>query len=105
MGYVPAGSFYPPPEVDSAILRIILHPEPVVVGDSEGFFRLVRAAFAAPRKQIANSLAQGLGSSKAEVLPLLEKAAIVPGWRAETLALSEWARLWQVFSQARQPSC
>lgn len=105
VGYVPAGSFYPPPEVDSAILRIILHPEPVVVGDSEGFFRLVRAAFAAPRKQIANSLAQGLGSSKAEVLPLLEKAAIVPGRRAETLALSEWARLWQVFSQARQPSC
>ncbi len=105
VGYVPAGSFYPPPEVDSAILKIALHPEPVVaVGDSEGFFGLVRAGFAAPRKQIANSLAQGLGSSKAEVLPLLEKAAIVPRRRAETLALSEWARLWQVFSQTRQ-SC
>ncbi len=106
VGYVAAGSFYPPPEVDSAILKIDLHPEPVVaVGDSEGFFGLVRAGFAAPRKQIANSLAQGLGSSKAEVLPLLEKAAIVPRRRAETLALSEWARLWQVLSQARQPSC
>ncbi len=106
VGYVAAGSFYPPPEVDSAILKIALHPEPVVaVGDSEGFFGLVRAGFAAPRKQIANSLAQGLGISKDEVLPLLEKAALGPGRRAETLALSEWARLWRVFSQARQPSC
>jgi 16S rRNA (adenine1518-N6/adenine1519-N6)-dimethyltransferase len=106
VGYVPAGSFYPPPEVDSAILKIALHPEPVVaVGDSEGFFGLVRAGFAAPRKQIANSLAQGLGISKAEVLPILAGAAIVPRRRAETLALSEWARLWQVFSQVRQPSC
>jgi len=75
----------------------------VAVKDREGFFNLVRAGFAASRKQIANSLAQGLGIAKAEVLPLLEKADIVPKRRAETLALEEWARLWQVFSELRTP--
>ena len=104
VSYVPARCFYPAPEVSSAILKTVLYPEPAVaVKDREGFFNLVRAGFAASRKQIANSLAQGLGIAKAEVLPLLEKADIVPKRRAETLALEEWARLWQVFSELRTP--
>jgi len=104
VSHVPAQCFYPAPEVGSAILKIVLYPEPsVAVKDREGFFNLVRAGFAAARKQIANSLAQGLGIAKAEVLPLLEKADIVPKRRAETLALEEWARLWQVFSELRTP--
>jgi len=100
VSYVPARCFYPAPEVDSAILRVKLYPEPAVaVTDKESFFALVRAGFTASRKQIGNSLAQGLGLPKAEVLPLLEKASIVPQRRAETLTLNEWAQLWQVFTQ------
>jgi len=99
ISYVPAQCFYPAPEVDSAILRIDLYSQPAVAVTDEGsFFQLVRAGFAAPRKQMVNSLAQGLGLSKAEVLPLLERANIVSRRRAETLTLEEWARLWQVFS-------
>jgi len=98
VSYVPARCFYPPPEVDSAILRVAPYPQPrVEVTDESSFFKLVRAGFTASRKQICNSLAQGLGLPKAEVLPLLEKAGIVPRRRAETLSLDEWARLWQVF--------
>jgi len=97
VSYVLAESFYPPPEVDSAILRIALYPEPIVaVADTASFFALVRAGFSASRKQIVNSLAQGLGLSKAEVLVVLEKAGIAPQRRAETLSLDEWARLWQI---------
>ncbi len=100
VSYVPARCFYPTPEVDSAILRVKLYPEPAVaVTDKESFFALVRAGFTASRKQIGNSLAQGLGLPKAEVLPLLEKASIVPQRRAETLTLNEWAQLWQAFTQ------
>lgn len=99
---VPAEAFYPAPEVDSAVLRIDLYPEPAVaVSDEGGFFELVRAGFAAPRKQMANSLAQGLGLGKAQVLPLLEEADIAPSRRAETLALEEWARLWRVFEEKK----
>jgi len=102
ISYVPAQCFYPAPEVDSAILRIDLYPQPAVaVTDEDSFFSLVRAGFAAPRKQIGNSLAQGLGRQKGEVLSLLERADIAPQRRAETLTLEEWARLWRVFTQLR----
>lgn len=103
INYVPARSFYPAPNVDSAILRIDLYPRPVVdVTDNQSFFDLVRAGFCAARKQIANSLAQGLKLPKAEVLPLLEKADIASKRRAETLTLEEWARLWREFSKVRE---
>jgi 16S rRNA (adenine1518-N6/adenine1519-N6)-dimethyltransferase len=102
ISYVPASCFYPEPEVDSAILQVSLYPQPaVVVADEKGFFELVRAGFSAPRKQIANSLAQGLKLSKAEVLSLLARVDIIPQRRAETLTLDEWAQLWQIFTQVR----
>jgi len=98
---VPAQCFYPAPKVNSAILRIDPHPQPRVAVDEGGFFELVRAGFTAPRKQLVNSLAQGLGVSKADALSLLETAGIVSQRRAETLTLGEWARLWQVFKEKR----
>ncbi|MFC1873402.1 16S rRNA (adenine(1518)-N(6)/adenine(1519)-N(6))-dimethyltransferase RsmA [Chloroflexota bacterium] len=106
ISYVSAECFYPVPEVDSAILRVEIYPEPAVaVTDEKSFFELVRAGFSASRKQIANSLAQGLGCSKAEALSLLAGAGLVPRRRAETLTLSEWARLWLVFIQTRESVC
>ena len=100
ISYVPARCFYPAPEVDSAILRVTLYAKPAVdVTDEEGFFGLVRAGFAAPRKQICNSLTQGLELPKAEVSSLLGRAKIAPQRRAETLTLDEWAQLWQVFTR------
>ena len=97
--YVPAHCFYPVPGVDSAILKIKIHPQPAVAVDEGSFFELVRAGFSVPRKQICNSLAQGTGLPKAGVLSLLEKADIVPQRRAETLTLEEWAQLWRVFRE------
>ena len=103
ISYVPAQCFYPAPEVDSAILKIKLYSQPPVeVTDRESFFELVRAGFSAPRKQIGNSLAQGFGLSKAEILSLLGKASIMSQRRAETLTLGEWAKLWQVFTQVNK---
>ena len=100
--YVPAKSFYPAPEVDSAVLRIDVYPQPAVNVCEESFFALVRAGFAASRKQIANSLAQGLGLPKPDVLPLLQKADIAPQRRAEALTIQEWARLWEVFHREKE---
>ncbi len=106
VGYVPAQSFYPAPDVDSAILKVALYPQPAVeLTDREGFFKVVRAGFSAPRKQIANSLAHGLGLPKDEALSLLEKAGIVSQRRAETLTLEEWARLWRVFARTEGVAC
>ncbi len=106
ISHVPAESFYPPPEVDSAILRVDLYLEPAVtVTNERSFFELVRAGFSAPRKQIGNSLAQGLERPKAEVLSLLEKAGIMSQRRAETLTIDEWARLRQVFTRSEESAC
>ena len=105
VGYVPASAFYPVPKVDSAILKIVLNRRSVVaVPDREGFFRLVRAGFSAPRKQLAGSLANGLGVPKERVVALLREAAIDARRRAETLSLEEWAGLWRVY-QGAQPLC
>ncbi len=58
--YVPAECFFPAPKVDSAIVRIDVYPQPAVTVETEEFFRVVKAGFSAPRKQLRNSLAQGL---------------------------------------------
>jgi 16S rRNA (adenine1518-N6/adenine1519-N6)-dimethyltransferase len=97
---VPPESFYPAPEVDSAILKINVYPRPRVAVNERGFFDIVRAGFATPRKQLANSLAKGLGKEKAEVLPFLRKAKVDSSRRAETLAIEEWAELWRVFEES-----
>ncbi len=102
VGYVPASSFYPAPEVDSAILKIDVYPAPAVAVEEKSFFELVRAGFSAARKQIGNSLAHRLGIPKADVLSLLEKAGISPESRAEALTLDEWSRLWREFTAFRR---
>jgi 16S rRNA (adenine1518-N6/adenine1519-N6)-dimethyltransferase len=97
---VPAASFFPAPEVDSAVVKIDVYRQPpVAVDDVEGFFKLVRAGFTAARKQIANSLAQGLGLPKQEILGLLAKAGIESQRRAETFTLEEWANLWRIYTR------
>ncbi len=100
MSVVPAESFYPAPEVDSAILLIGLYPEPAVaVDDVDSFFKTVRAGFASPRKQLVNSLSYGLGLPKADIINVLEKANISLQRRAETLTLEEWAQLRRAYAQ------
>jgi len=101
--YAPAGCFYPQPEVDSAILKIdVYSQQAVAVDDIDGFFQLVRAGFTASRKQLVNSLALGLGLPKSEVVLLLGTAGIMCQRRAETLALEEWQRLWQVLRKRQK---
>ena len=100
---VPARSFYPAPAVDSAILKVMPYSRPPVeIADDESFFRLVRAGFCAARKQLANSLAQGLGISKEEGLGLLARAQIDSQRRAESLSIQEWAHLWKIYSEAEK---
>jgi 16S rRNA (adenine1518-N6/adenine1519-N6)-dimethyltransferase len=98
--YVPAASFYPEPSVDSAVVKIDVYPHPPVDVDDEGrFFKLVRAGFTAARKQVANSLSQGLGVPKADIIGLLKAAAIDPMRRAETFTVEEWVSLWRVYNR------
>ena len=97
--YVPATSFYPPPKVESVILRLDVYSwPPIEVSDVAGFFDIVMHGFSAPRKQLRNSLAHSLGMPPSQVASLLEKAGIEAKRRAETLSLEEWRELWETFA-------
>lgn len=89
---IPPSQFYPQPEVESAVLRIKPHNQPPDV-DAQKFFRVVKAGFSQPRKQLRNTLAAGLGITKAEAEAALRQGGIDPSRRAETLSLAEWKRL------------
>jgi 16S rRNA (adenine1518-N6/adenine1519-N6)-dimethyltransferase len=94
---IPAGAFYPPPRVDSAVLKIELFPEPLIpVKRIERFFQLCKAGFSQKRKTLRNSLSAGLRLPPDAAAQLLRAAGIDPQRRAETLSLAEWAQLLDV---------
>jgi len=96
---VPAASFYPPPKVDSVILRLDVYSQPPIeVPDVAGFFDIVMHGFSSPRKQLRNALAHSLEMPPSQVSLFLEKAGIDGKRRAETLDLEEWRELWKVFA-------
>ncbi len=100
---VPAKSFYPPPKVDSVVLRLDVYSKPPIeVSDVNGFFDIVTCGFRSRRKQLRNSLAQALGMPPTQVASLLEEAGIEAKRRAETLGLEDWRELWQVFAPFRK---
>ena len=100
VGYVPPKAFRPAPKVTSAIVRIDVYPRPVVAFDSEDhFFALARGAFSAPRKQIRNSLANGLRIPAQAAEAMLSSAGVDPRRRPQTLSLPEWGNLYRAFRQ------
>lgn len=88
------GSFLPPPNVDSSVIRFdMLDSPPVEVRDEDIFFRVVRAAFAQRRKTAANSLSGALGLPKALIEARMAESGLPAGIRAERLDLSGLAAL------------
>lgn len=103
--YVSKESFYPVPEVDSAILRItrIQHEFKSTNGtriDPKSFFKIVKAGFSERRKQLKNSLAGGLQINQDQIVDLLKKSQINPTRRAETLTMEEWVKLFELRSHS-----
>ncbi len=82
--------FYPQPEIDSAVVRII--PQGRIEHTVE-LFDLARAGFSQKRKQMRNTISAGLRIAKPDVDELLNGANIDPTRRAETLSIPEWAHL------------
>ena len=92
--HVPPRCFRPPPKVSSTVVRLDVRSHPTAsVTDETSFFALVRAGFAAPRKTLRNSLAQGTGNSPELVVATLAGVGIDPQRRPATLSIEEWAAL------------
>ena len=89
---IPPGAFYPPPKVDSAVIRLDPRREPAVgAAGPENFQRVVRASFAQRRKTILNSL--GTLYDREQALAALHTAGIPPTIRAETLDVAAFREL------------
>ncbi len=83
---VPPSVFVPPPDVDSAVVRIDrITPSPFASRAAE----LAASAFGQRRKMIRRSL----GGAVADVAVLLDAAGIDGTRRAETLSVAEYAHL------------
>ncbi|USK33949.1 16S rRNA (adenine(1518)-N(6)/adenine(1519)-N(6))-dimethyltransferase RsmA [Bacillus sp. F19] len=94
---VPRTVFMPQPNVDSAIIRLLLREEArVVIKDEDFFFKIVRASFAQRRKTLLNNLTHSLPDGKEKksaIEQALEKACIDGKRRGETLSIEEFAVL------------
>jgi len=98
IAHISSAAFYPPPQVDSSVLRIDRYPAPLIPPPELGaFFQLIKAGFSQKRKTLRNSLAAGLHLNASSTEAMLKQAQIDPMRRAETLSLTEWHQLTSLF--------
>ncbi len=91
---VSAGSFLPPPKVDSTVMRLTPYPTPpVAVHDQAWFFKVVKAGFHQRRKTLQNSLCSCLPLDKQQVASALQAIGLTPTARVEQLTLDQLANL------------
>ena len=89
---VKSDSFFPQPEVESAVMKFSFFDEkPVQPKDEAMFSRVVRASFAQRRKTLRNTLGAVFAELKPQLPELLESVSVNPTRRGETLSVAEFA--------------
>ncbi len=83
---VSPGSFYPPPKVDSAIVRLVPHQQRADC-DAQTLSRIVKQAFSQRRKTLRNSLKNWISSDE------ISQLGLDPTARPETLPLDAFIKL------------
>lgn len=91
---VPAGAFHPPPNVESAVVRLVPLAQPRAQ-ETPAFRNIVHAAFGTRRKTLKNALRR-LGAEAA-----LELAGIDGARRGETLSVEELDALARAYESLR----
>ncbi len=95
------GAFYPPPQVESAVVSLDLYAEPPIpVSDVARFFEIVRAGFSQRRKQLHNTLSSALQLPVPDITAALAVHGIDSTRRAETLTLAEWGRVAEALAES-----
>ena len=96
-GIVPPTVFLPRPNVDSALVEIVRHKEPIDAQiNQKELFSLVRVGFAKRRKMLRGSLAGRVSPEQ------FEEAEIAPTARAEELSVYDWMRLARIVNGTGQ---
>ena len=103
--FVPKKSFWPQPKVDGAIIKIIPKKLSTRPGSVDLFFKIVKAGFSQPRKQLINNLSKEFlpagrqgNLNREKVKDWLSKNNVQPNQRAETLTVENWISLTKSFN-------
>ena len=95
ISYISRKSFWPQPEVDAAIIKITpkikLERRSLDQINLDLFFKVVKAGFSQPRKQLINNLSRKADKEKTRNWLIQNK--IKPSQRAETLSVKDWINL------------
>ncbi len=98
---VPPGAFTPPPDVESAVIRLRRRETlPLKETAITSYFDLAHAAFAHRRKTLSNSMALYTGISRPLVVDFLATQGVDSGFRAENLGSADYAKMaepWSIF--------
>ena len=87
-------SFMPAPNVDSAVIKLNILPEPPIkVTNEKKFFSLVKACFAQRRKTLVNTVSNTLGIEKETLRNALLELSLSDTVRGEALTMEELAKL------------
>jgi 16S rRNA (adenine1518-N6/adenine1519-N6)-dimethyltransferase len=99
---IPPGAFRPPPQVDSALVRLIPPGEnaKLNLGDPERFLKFAQRCFAQKRKTIANNLKASYDA--ATLRGAIESLGHGSRVRAEELGLAEMAELFQMLESGKR---
>lgn len=95
---VPRNNFYPSPEVDSAIIKIIPNKKLLdSYQEEKKFFKLLRVAFSAKRKMLKNNLEIGLKIDEEIIKKVFKELDLDLKVRAEQISLEEWLKIYGLF--------
>ena len=87
-------SFMPPPNVDSAVIKLNIRPEPPIkVSDEKRFFSFVKSAFAQRRKTLVNTVCNTQNIPKTKLRNILANLGIKETVRGEELTMEELAQI------------
>lgn len=90
---VSRGSFYPSPNVDSAVIRLDKRKNPPFEClNREFFFKVIKGAFSQRRKTLANAVSSSLDIDKEKVKMAIKLTGLDENIRPEKLKLEEMAR-------------
>jgi len=96
------GSFYPPPKVDSGVVRLRWRPPLRRPKDENLMFRIVRTAFGQRRKMLKGLLAREFGLETGVVARLLVQAGLDGDTRGERLSAWDYAALADIMEVAME---
>ena len=100
----PPECFNPPPKVHSSVIKLIPTENTRITFESpDDFFKLARSGFKSPRKQLHNSLSDGLFIPLEDARSLVEQTGFETSRRPSTLSLDDWQVLYDVWVKAGRP--